>query len=121
MPRSAPSICAHVGCGNLTDGRSSRCSDHPLSHNNRSVDAEIYNKLYKTARWERVRKSWLARHPLCAEHDARGRVFQATVVDHIIAHKGDETLFWDATNYQSLCVRCHNRKTARVDRHIKKL
>lgn len=33
-------------------------------------------------------------------------------VDHIIPHRGDLRLFWDRTNWQGLCVGCHNRKTA---------
>jgi 5-methylcytosine-specific restriction protein A len=39
----------------------------------------------------------------------------ATVVDHILAHKGDAGLFWKQSNWQALCRRCHNRKTAVSD------
>jgi len=39
----------------------------------------------------------------------------ATVVDHITPHKGDNDLFWDRANWQSLCESCHNRKTAAED------
>jgi len=39
----------------------------------------------------------------------------ATVVDHIIAHKGNANLFWDESNWQALCKRCHNSKTAAAD------
>lgn len=35
----------------------------------------------------------------------------ATVVDHIIPHKGDMVLFWNTGNWQSMCKRCHERKT----------
>jgi 5-methylcytosine-specific restriction protein A len=38
-----------------------------------------------------------------------GRVTAATVVDHKIPHKGDPQLFWDETNWQSLCAPCHDR------------
>jgi 5-methylcytosine-specific restriction enzyme A len=34
-------------------------------------------------------------------------------VDHITPHKGDRQMFWDRSNWQSLCHRCHSRKTAR--------
>ena len=37
----------------------------------------------------------------------------ATVVDHIIPHRGDRKLFWDESNWQSLCERHHNEKTGR--------
>lgn len=39
----------------------------------------------------------------------------ATIVDHKVPHKGDKALFWDSTNWQSLCKPCHDRKTARED------
>jgi len=37
-----------------------------------------------------------------------GDVTPATVVDHIIPHKGDDKLFWDQTNWQPLCKECHD-------------
>jgi len=43
------------------------------------------------------------------------RVAPATVVDHIEPHKGDEELFYDINNLQSLCKSCHDRKTAKED------
>jgi 5-methylcytosine-specific restriction protein A len=32
----------------------------------------------------------------------------ATVVDHIIPHKGDKRLFWDPSNWQPLCKLHHD-------------
>lgn len=32
----------------------------------------------------------------------------ATVVDHIVPHRGDPVLFWDERNWQPLCKRCHD-------------
>jgi 5-methylcytosine-specific restriction protein A len=32
----------------------------------------------------------------------------ATVADHVIPHKGEWFLFFDAGNLQSLCKRCHD-------------
>lgn len=37
------------------------------------------------------------------------------MVDHIIPHKGDQSLFWDQMNWESLCARCHGLKTATED------
>jgi 5-methylcytosine-specific restriction protein A len=39
----------------------------------------------------------------------------AAVTDHIIPHRGDKRLFWDANNWQALCLSCHGAKTARED------
>lgn len=61
-----------------------------------------------TWRWTKARNTFLLRNPLCRIHEQRGQVVAATVVDHIIPHKGDQALFWDTSNWQSLCKRCHD-------------
>lgn len=66
--------------------------------------------------WRRARAVYLAEHPLCVQCQVRGRVVAAQVVDHIIPHQGDSSLFWDhENNWQSLCFACHNTKTATLD------
>lgn len=47
-------------------------------------------------------------HPLCVMCQAEGRIEAATVVDHIKPHRGDQALFWDRDNWQSLCKRHHD-------------
>lgn len=64
-------------------------------------------------KWQRARLAYLAKHPLCRMCEAQGKVTAANVVDHIVDHRGDMKLFWDSqNNWQSLCVSCHNKKTA---------
>jgi 5-methylcytosine-specific restriction protein A len=58
----------------------------------------------------------LSRNPLCVECERQGRITPATVVDHIIPHKGNLELFWDEDNLQALCKPCHDRKTAKEGR-----
>lgn len=65
------------------------------------------------SRWQKARKFYLAKHSLCVECEDSGRVVAATVVDHIDPHRGDKVKFWDSSNWQSLCKRCHDRKTGR--------
>jgi 5-methylcytosine-specific restriction protein A len=67
-------------------------------------------------RWRRARAGYLARHPLCVQCEAAGRLEPATVVDHVIPHHGDQALFWAEGNWQGLCKRCHDAKTAREGR-----
>lgn len=67
-------------------------------------------------KWRKERDKYLQDHPLCVEHLKRNMLMPATVVDHIIAHKGDKELFWDKSNWQALCESCHNRKTASEDK-----
>lgn len=59
-------------------------------------------------RWQQERERFLRAHPLCCYCQRDGRVEPATVVDHIIPHKGDKALFWDRDNWQPLCKRCHD-------------
>ena len=61
------------------------------------------------SRWQRARETFLRNHPLCAMHMGRGQVVPASVVDHIIPHRGDNALFWDHENWQALCADCHDR------------
>lgn len=64
-------------------------------------------------RWQAASKGFLARHPLCAECESEGRVAPATLVDHVVPHRGDMGLFWQPSNWQGLCVRHHQQKTNR--------
>lgn len=45
-----------------------------------------------------------------------GRIMAATVVDHIVPHKGDQQLFWDQSNWQPLCERHHNAAKQKQER-----
>lgn len=73
-----------------------------------SMAKTSYKYLYNTKRWYRLRWHQLNDHPLCAMCQAVGRVTEATVADHITPHRGDEALFYDEENLQSLCKSCHD-------------
>lgn len=60
------------------------------------------------ARWRKARLAHLSIEPFCRLCKSQGRIVAAAVVDHIVAHRGDEELFWDPDNWQSLCKRCHD-------------
>lgn len=72
-----------------------------------SPQAAIYHQLYYTPRWRRERAQHLAREPLCRMCARAGRQTKATTVDHIKPHGGDDRLFWDQANWQSLCDTHH--------------
>ena len=66
-------------------------------------------------RWQKARKSYLAKHPLCVYCKKRGLVKAATCVDHIIPHKGDPVKFWDAeNNWAASCKQCNDSKGDRT-------
>nr|DAE38180.1 MAG TPA: HNH endonuclease [Caudoviricetes sp.] len=68
--------------------------------------------MYETQDWKTLRSEQLFLKPWCRECARRGIRTRATDVDHIRDHKGDWAVFTDASNLQSLCHRCHSRKTA---------
>jgi 5-methylcytosine-specific restriction enzyme A len=57
--------------------------------------------------WQKARLIYLQDNPLCLM--CLPRCVSATVVDHIIPHRGDLTLFWDQSNWQPLCKPHHDR------------
>ena len=72
-------------------------------------------------RWGKRRKHYLSENPLCVMCQEIGRIESATVVDHIVPHKGDYELFWDKDNYQSLCKTCHDSHKQRQEKSGKKV
>ncbi|NKB83091.1 HNH endonuclease [Brucella grignonensis] len=52
--------------------------------------------------WREARALFLQAFPKCRCGEP------ATVVDHIIPHKGNMKLFWNRANWQPLCEHCHN-------------
>ena len=114
-------FCAHAGCDELvTFGY---CEKHRAEYEARERDkTKLLESNRKSAsergydsRWQKARRTYLAHHPLCAECQRQGKLTPATVVDHIVPHKGDRHLFWDKSNWQSLCKSCHDSKTAKED------
>ena len=74
-------------------------------------------------RWEHAAARFKVKHPLCGMRPdglrpvmsrcyEQGIVTPATEIDHVVPHHGDQKLFWDERNWQSLCRRCHTRKTS---------
>lgn len=77
---------------------------------------------YATERWRALRLEVLARDlwrcqwPGCGVTLKGGRDHdRAAVVDHVRPHRGDEALFWDVSNLQALCKRCHDGAKQRAE------
>jgi len=67
-----------------------------------------------TARWQRLRREVLLRDGYICQQtgvDLVGKHPEANspVVDHIEPHRGDEALFWDEDNLQSVTKEWHDR------------
>lgn len=112
MPNKPLKPCNYPMCPELTGDK--YCAKH-RKQNRRSHDRQRGTAAQRgyNYRWQKARELFLQQHPLCVECLKEGRPVPAVVVDHIQPHKGDDKLFWDRKNWQALCVRHHNRKTAR--------
>ncbi len=88
----------------------------PSTDDRRSEAARAYRRLYSTRRWRDAREAQLGLVPLCERCTSHGLVVAATVVNHRKPHKGDEALFWDPDNHQSLCAPCHDGETQSRER-----
>ena len=108
MPVSAKRPCLHRGCRELVQS-GSRCSKHAAATRKHYDDSRgnSSSRGYDS-KWRKARGFYLAKHPLCVRHEQLGKVVAASVVDHIIPHKMDRELFWDSSNWQSLCKPCHD-------------
>lgn len=74
-----------------------------------------WQHLYRTSLWRQLRQRQLTEEPLCRFCLEQETVEPATVVDHIIPHKGNEALFFDAENLSSLCKHCHDSIKQRME------
>ena len=109
--------CRRTGCPELVRG-GGYCAKHRKDvrrikatiHGERGESGE-WHGLYYTVRWREIRAAQLIREPYCRDCAAHGVRTPATDVDHIVPHRGNKRLFYDATNLQSLCHSCHSRKT----------
>ena len=108
MPKRPKRPCRYPGCPNLCES-GTYCPEHSAESPDR-LRGSATERGYD-AKWRRARKRFLQRHPLCANCLSQGIVTPATVVDHIVPHRGDHRLFWDEQNWQPLCKACHDRKT----------
>jgi len=96
--------CRETGCVALAEPGSGYCAKHkPLEirHND-------YTPMYANRQWRELRKQVLLDQITC---EICGN--EASEVDHIQPHRGDQALFWDRNNLQCLCKSCHSSKTMR--------
>lgn len=122
MPECIPKPCRKAGCPLTTIDASGYCHKH--LHLKKQVQRHRRGRDKRPSacqrgydrNWSKARKLFLIDNPLCVRCADRGLIVAAQVVDHIEPHRGDRLKFWDRDNWQALCTRCHNQKTASEDR-----
>lgn len=66
-----------------------------------------------TSAWDKAADSHRRRSPICiyCEMGAWGeppRITAASLVDHLIPHRGDQAVFWNKADWISSCKPCHD-------------
>jgi 5-methylcytosine-specific restriction protein A len=68
-----------------------------------------WRRWYNTARWRVLRLQIFLRDLFqCKKCGVIEGNTSLLVCDHIKPHRGDERLFWDQENLQTLCKQCHD-------------
>lgn len=107
MPLRAPRICS---CG-LKVAYGVRCVCQVRARTEADKCRPNARERGYDTTWQKARSHYLDKHPRCVMCSAAARV-----VDHIKPHRGDTKLFWDRSNWQSLCFFCHDSRKQRMER-----
>ena len=113
MPTRPKKPCSYPRCPELV-AKGAYCEKHKKNRYERTSQGKEAQKLYNY-RWKKSRANYLKSYPICRSCEEKGLSEPATLIDHIIPHKGNYDLFWDMDNWQPLCKRCHDIKTALED------
>jgi 5-methylcytosine-specific restriction protein A len=114
MPIRAPRLCK---CGKaVAIGQRCPCTAGADRERKARFDAKRPSSSARGygSKWEAARKEWLVKKPYCVRCGKRG-----DHVDHITPHRGDMAIFWDKSNWQSLCQYHHNSAKQREERKAK--
>lgn len=81
--------------------------------------ASPWRAWYNTTRWRKLRMQIIERDGYTCQWPGCGRVEGDTsklVADHREPHRGDERLFWDPNNLETLCASpCHSKHKQRAE------
>jgi 5-methylcytosine-specific restriction protein A len=111
MPSRAPRVC---GCGKVhASGEACPVAAARTKERKARADSRRPSARQRgyTKEWEEAAKVYLSAYPSCRRCGG-----PASLVDHVTPHKGNQQLFWDRRNWQSLCTNCHSSHKQRLER-----
>ena len=113
--------CNAIACRALIPFDVSHCDKHigvSKRETNRAYDDMRMREephiraFYADTRWRKLSEQAKRRDDyMCQKCLSKGIYTIGNVADHIIEVKDDWDRRWDISNLQTLCVKCHNRKT----------
>ena len=107
-------FCLSGGCGVLVE--QGYCEQHAKERNHKSNHAPgraAARAWYNTRQWQTLRALHIDQHPICEHCKAKGVIKQADHVDHKLSRTLCPDRELDGTNLQSLCIKCHAKKSSR--------
>lgn len=110
-------LCSFSGCNNFAEDGSCYCSEHKKEKKTVPFKNAVRRNtnLYQSKEWRKLRRQCLKNQPCCVWC---GSTVDLTV-DHIIPPEGNQDLFLNENNLQTLCKDCHRIKTANEIRERK--
>lgn len=84
------------------------------------TNKKITNPFYNSTAWKKLRDSYRSKYPLCRMCEDRSVTRLAEYVDHKVPILIDDDLKLEWDNLQSLCAKCHAKKTQAVDVELSK-
>lgn len=104
-------ICSERGCPRTANAVTRYCDQHKhrarVHPNGQRLSPR--ERLYDH-RWRVYSKAYVETHPYCSYCGE-----PTTCVDHVIAPRGDQELFWDPTNHTPACSSCNSAKAVREE------
>lgn len=114
MPWKPKTPCKYPGCRELVQSggycdKHRRQTHREYNQHQRDNFSKVF---YGSGAWKAASRRQLERAPMCAECAKAGRAKLADIADHIVPVREGGAKF-DASNLQSLCWACHNKKHPR--------
>lgn len=117
-------FCSHAGCHALIDYSETYCEKHRKQKSHETMlkhkRNDQFEALYHSSQWRKTSLLYREHNPFCEKCLTNGKHTFGTSVDHIKSLKlGGDPFDWD--NLETLCAKCHNKKTREEQKYYKSI